>query len=104
MDLTKRPSRAEIEPARFAKRWLEAPRLALDKDECLAEHLYRALDQVFYAPDEHSIDLLAYNPCGSSTGCGLPVVGDHVTGVVVGRVDRDRQLRVRVGSPWGSSG
>ncbi|MFJ6053909.1 hypothetical protein [Streptomyces sp. NPDC092307] len=49
------------------------------------------------------VDLLSYDPGGTSAGGGLPGVGELVTGVVADRVDRDRQLRVRVGPPWRSS-
>ncbi|MFE6836856.1 colicin immunity domain-containing protein [Streptomyces sp. NPDC057705] len=52
----RRLSRAEIRPERFAKRWLDARRKALNEDEHVAEHLCRALDQVFYALDAYPID------------------------------------------------
>ncbi|MFG2485809.1 hypothetical protein ACGFSI_24010 [Streptomyces virginiae] len=49
------------------------------------------------------VDLLSYNPGGTGGSEGLPAVGEFVTGVVADLVDRDRQLRVRVGPPWRGS-
>ncbi|MFA7768706.1 hypothetical protein [Streptomyces sp. NRRL S-448] len=46
------------------------------------------------------IDVLSYNPGGTTRSDGLPAVGELVTGVVADLVDRDQQLRVRVGPPW----
>ncbi|MFG2485810.1 colicin immunity domain-containing protein [Streptomyces virginiae] len=66
----RRLSRAEIEPARFAKQWLDARRLALNENERLAEHLYRALNQVFYALDEYPIDP-AFREDGDTTDAEL---------------------------------
>ncbi|MGY4391368.1 colicin immunity domain-containing protein [Streptomyces sp. TE12347] len=70
LDLMRRLSRAEIEPARFAKQWLDARRLALNENERLAEHLYRALNQVFYALDEYPIDP-AFREDGDTTDAEL---------------------------------
>ncbi|MFE9929912.1 hypothetical protein [Streptomyces sp. NPDC005533] len=50
------------------------------------------------------VDLLSYNPDGDTKGGGLPEIGEVVAGVVAEQVDRDQQLRVRVGRPfWESS-
>lgn len=56
--------------ARFAKQWLDARRLALNENERLAEHLYRALNQVFYALDEYPIDP-AFREDGDTTDAEL---------------------------------
>ncbi|MFF2790163.1 hypothetical protein ACFVT6_25990 [Streptomyces sp. NPDC058049] len=46
------------------------------------------------------VDLLSYNPNGAMQGFGLPEVGEIITGVVAELVDRDQQLRIRVGAPF----
>ncbi|WP_030761570.1 MULTISPECIES: hypothetical protein [unclassified Streptomyces] len=49
------------------------------------------------------IDLLSYNPDDGPKDGGLPEVGEVVTGVVAELVDRDQQLRIRVGRPFWES-
>ncbi|MFD9522246.1 hypothetical protein [Streptomyces sp. NPDC059979] len=49
------------------------------------------------------VDLLSYNPDGIARGGGLPEVGELVTGSVAELVDRDQQLRIRVGAPFWES-
>ncbi|WP_338672157.1 hypothetical protein V1460_03960 [Streptomyces sp. SCSIO 30461] len=48
------------------------------------------------------IDLISYNPPGLEKvpGNELPEIGETVTGTVVELVDRDRQIRLRVGKPF----
>jgi ribosomal protein S1 len=47
------------------------------------------------------VDVVSYNPGNSaSEPVQLPEVGEPVEGVVVQHVDRDRQVRVRVGIPF----
>lgn len=46
------------------------------------------------------IDIISYNPRGESPGPeGWPKVGERIDGVVADLVDRDRQVRIRVGPP-----
>ncbi|WP_314250501.1 colicin immunity domain-containing protein [Streptomyces kutzneri] len=72
----RRLSRAEIQPERFAKQWLDARRKALNEDERTAEHLYRALNQVFYALDEYPIDP-AFREDGDTTDAELLGIVDR---------------------------
>jgi ribosomal protein S1 len=68
---------------------------------------------VFLHLDEASgvhgfIDLVSYNPDGTlndpaAPPVPLPQVGDRVEGVVADLVDRDRQIRIRVGPPFWES-
>ncbi|MGW7328263.1 hypothetical protein ACWGIU_06530 [Streptomyces sp. NPDC054840] len=46
------------------------------------------------------VDLLSYNPDEAVREGALPEVGALVTGIVAHLVDRDRQLRIRVGPPF----
>ncbi|WP_030717344.1 hypothetical protein [Streptomyces sp. NRRL S-237] len=85
----RRLSRAEIEPARFAKQWLDARRLALNENERLAEHLYRALNQVFYALDEYPIDP-ALREHGDTTDAELLGIVDRTPEWIDGAGDRRR--------------
>ncbi|MFJ4831419.1 hypothetical protein ACIP79_16065 [Streptomyces sp. NPDC088747] len=61
------------------------------------------------APEVHGfVDLLSYNPDGTindpdAPPAPLPEVGDIVEGVVAVHVDRDRQIRIRVGRPYWDS-
>ncbi|MER5514203.1 hypothetical protein [Streptomyces sp. NPDC002763] len=54
------------------------------------------------------VDLLSYNPDGTindpeAPPVPLPEVGETVQGTVAMHVDRDRQIRIRVGVPcWES--
>ncbi|MGW0419790.1 hypothetical protein [Streptomyces sp. NPDC003015] len=46
------------------------------------------------------VDIISYNPRGVSPGPeGWPAVGERVDGVVADLVDRDHQVRIRVGHP-----
>ncbi|MFI1938284.1 hypothetical protein ACH44C_14035 [Streptomyces purpureus] len=48
------------------------------------------------------VDIVSYNP-GGETPVALPDVGETVEGTVVSLVDRDQQIRLRVGpAPWGA--
>ncbi|MEW2299401.1 hypothetical protein AB0958_05335 [Streptomyces sp. NPDC006655] len=54
------------------------------------------------------VDLLSYNPDGTiddpeAPPVPLPEVGETVTGTVAMHVDRDRQIRIRVGAPFWES-
>ncbi|WP_328670902.1 hypothetical protein [Streptomyces sp. NBC_00328] len=54
------------------------------------------------------LDLVSYNPDGTLNDpeippVPLPQVGDRVEGVVADHVDRDRQIRIRVGPPFWES-
>jgi ribosomal protein S1 len=54
------------------------------------------------------VDLLSYNPDGTindpeAPPVPLPEVGETVEGTVAMHVDRDRQIRVRVGAPFWES-
>ncbi|MEV0639678.1 hypothetical protein AB0I77_33035 [Streptomyces sp. NPDC050619] len=54
------------------------------------------------------IDLLSYNPDGTindlaAPAVPLPEVGEIVEGIVAIHVDRDRQIRIRVGAPFWES-
>ncbi|MFJ8793345.1 hypothetical protein [Streptomyces sp. NPDC102462] len=61
------------------------------------------------APGVHGfLDLLSYNPDGTindpdAPPVPLPEVGERVEGVVAMHVDRDHQIRIRVGSPFWES-
>ncbi|MFE3169677.1 hypothetical protein [Streptomyces sp. NPDC059224] len=51
------------------------------------------------------VDLLSYNPDGTindpeAPPVPLPEVGETVEGTVAMHVDRDRQIRIRVGAPF----
>ncbi|MFJ7776249.1 hypothetical protein [Streptomyces yangpuensis] len=46
------------------------------------------------------MDLLSYNPEDTARGGSLPEIGELVTGSVAQLVDRDQQLRIRVGPPF----
>lgn len=54
------------------------------------------------------LDLVSYNPGGTLNDPEvpppeLPCVGDRVEGAVADHVDRDRQIRIRVGPPFWES-
>ncbi|WP_316778968.1 hypothetical protein [Streptomyces sasae] len=54
------------------------------------------------------VDLLSYNPDGTindpeAPPVPLPEVGETVEGIVAMHVDRDRQIRIRVGAPFWES-
>ncbi|MFF2524887.1 hypothetical protein [Streptomyces liangshanensis] len=48
------------------------------------------------------VDLISYRPAGvgAETPAALPEVGEVVEGTVVSLVDRDHQIRIRVGAPF----
>ncbi|WEH34769.1 hypothetical protein PZB75_16270 [Streptomyces sp. AM 4-1-1] len=48
------------------------------------------------------IDVISYRPDGTGrdVAASLPGVGDTVEGTVASLVDRDQQIRIRVGSPF----
>ncbi|MEU7727837.1 colicin immunity domain-containing protein [Streptomyces sp. NPDC040724] len=79
LDLMRRLSRAEIRPGRFAKQWLDARRKALNEGERIGDHLYRALNEVFYALDEYAFDP-AFREDGDTTDAELL---DIVNGTLV---------------------
>ncbi|WP_404959574.1 colicin immunity domain-containing protein [Streptomyces sp. 147326] len=70
LDLMRRLLRAEIQPGRFAKQWLDARRKALGEGERVGDHLCRALNQVFYALDDYPIDP-AFREDGDTTDAEL---------------------------------
>lgn len=54
------------------------------------------------------LDLVSHNPNGTLNDpevppVPLPQVGDRLEGIVVAHVDRDRQIRIRVGPPFWES-
>ncbi|MFF3400720.1 hypothetical protein ACFYW6_19590 [Streptomyces sp. NPDC002659] len=56
-----------------------------------------------YAPQVNGfIDISSYNPSGADekAPAPLPEVGETVEGIVVRLVDRDQQIRIRVGTPF----
>ncbi|MFF3762661.1 hypothetical protein ACFYYR_00980 [Streptomyces sp. NPDC001922] len=56
-----------------------------------------------HAPEVNGfIDLASYSPSGAGEGekIPLPGVGETVEGAVVRLVDRDQQIRLRVGAPF----
>ncbi|MFG2233762.1 hypothetical protein ACGFNX_27880 [Streptomyces sp. NPDC048723] len=89
LDLMRRLSRAEIEPARFAQQWLDARRKALNEDERIEEHLERALNQVFYALDEYPIDP-ASREDGDTTDAELLGIVDRTLAWIDAAGDRRR--------------
>jgi ribosomal protein S1 len=48
------------------------------------------------------VDLISYRPAGEGgdSSVVLPEVGETVEGTVVSLVERDQQIRIRVGSPF----
>nr|WSZ96946.1 hypothetical protein OH820_15870 [Streptomyces sp. NBC_00857] len=48
------------------------------------------------------IDLISYRPAGAEEDApvALPEIGETVEGTVASLVDRDQQIRIRVGSPF----
>ncbi|TFE48155.1 hypothetical protein E3E14_18865 [Streptomyces sp. ICN441] len=55
------------------------------------------------APDVNGfVDLSSYNPSTTEKGAptSLPEVGETVEGTVVDLIDRDKQIRIRVGTPF----